>query len=74
MIIVNSALMQDKIIKIIESIEDPKFTFVKKQGLKIYFETDMEDREEAAKIAKAKIKADPVAGSLLFSVKTEEYI
>ncbi len=74
MIIVNSALMQDKIIKIVESIEDPKFTFVKKQGLKIYFETDMEDREEAAKIAKAKIKADSVTGSILFSVKTEEYI
>ena len=39
MIIVNSPIMQDKIIKILEAVESPKFTFVKKDGIKIYFES-----------------------------------
>lgn len=74
MIIVNSAIMQDKIIEILESSEKASFKFSKKDGIRIYFETDMEDREEAAKIAKSEIKKDPIGGTLLFSVKTEEYI
>lgn len=74
MIIVNSAIMQDKIIDILEACKEASFKFIKKEGIRIYFETDMEDQEAAAKIAKAEIKKDPIGGTLLFSVKTEEYI
>ncbi len=33
MIVVNSAIMQDKLKKLIESIDSPKFTFIKKEGI-----------------------------------------
>ncbi len=74
MIIVNSPIMQDKIIKILEAVESPKFTFVKKDGIKIYFETELEDRDEACKIATKEIKKDPIASAIMFKVKASEYI
>ncbi|UPU39608.1 hypothetical protein MX850_02290 [Erysipelothrix sp. Poltava] len=48
-IIINSPIMQKQIQKIVESMTDPKCTFVKKDGIKLYFETDMEDKDEACK-------------------------
>ena len=36
MIIVNSPIMQDKIIEILEAVKEPTFEFVKKDGIKIY--------------------------------------
>lgn len=74
MIIVNSPIMQDKIIEILEASNEASFKFIKKNGIRIYFEVDMVDDEEAAKIAKSEIKKDPISGALIFSVKTEEYI
>ncbi len=74
MIIVNSPIMQKQIQKIVEGLESPKFTFLKKDGIRLYFETDYEDKEEACKIVKAAIKNDPMGGALLVTVKTEEYI
>lgn len=74
MIIVNSPIMQKQIQAIVEGIEDPKFTFVKKDGIRQYFETDFEDKEAACKIVKAAIKKDPMGGALLVTVKSEEYI
>nr|WP_252968722.1 hypothetical protein [Erysipelothrix rhusiopathiae] len=53
---------------------DPKCTFVKKDGIKLYFETDMEDKDEACKRIKAEIKKDPMAGAIMFTVKADEYI
>ncbi|CAM3639290.1 hypothetical protein ERUR111494_04545 [Erysipelothrix urinaevulpis] len=73
-IIINSPIMQDKVQKIVEAIESPKFTFVKKEGIKLYFETDAEDVEAACKLVKAEIKSDPIAGAIMFTVKSEEYI
>lgn len=74
MIIVNSPIMQKKIQTIVESIESPKFTFVKIDGIKIYFETEEEDKEAACKIVKAAIKKDPIGSAIVLTVKSEEYI
>lgn len=74
MIIVNSPIMQDKIIKILESETDPTFKFIKKDGIKIYFETSIEDKEEACVIAKKIIKKDPMASAIMFTVKASEYV
>ncbi|WP_240915931.1 hypothetical protein [Erysipelothrix sp. HDW6C] len=74
MIIVNSPIMQSKIQIIVEAIENPKFTFVKKDGIKLYFETDAEDKEAACRLVKAEIKKDPMASAIMFTVKADEYI
>lgn len=74
MIIVNSPIMQDKIIKIVEALEEPKFTFIKKDGIKIYFETEFEDKDKAAALIKAAIKKDPMGSAIMFNVKTDEYV
>ncbi|WP_323615664.1 hypothetical protein [Erysipelothrix rhusiopathiae] len=73
-IIINSPIMQKQIQKIVETMTDPKCTFVKKDGIKLYFETDMEDKDEACKRIKAEIKKDPMAGAIMFTVKADEYI
>lgn len=71
MIVVNSAIMQDKLKKLIESIDSAKFTFIKKEGIKLCFSCDLEDDEAAIAIAKKAIKSDPIASTLLISVKSE---
>jgi len=73
MIIVNSPLMHDEIKEALEANEDPTYTFEKKEGIKQYFETNMEDQEEAASIAKQIIK-DDVSSVIMFKVRTEEYL
>jgi len=73
MIIVNSPLMHDEIKEALEANEKPAYTFEKKEGIKQYFETDMEDQEEAASIAKQIIK-DDVSSVIMFKVRTEEYL
>ena len=72
MIIVNSPLMQEEIKAILEGIENPKFKFIKKSGIRLYFETDSTDLDEAALIAKAEIKKHPQASTIYFSVKAEQ--
>lgn len=74
MIIVNSPIMQDKIIKILEGMDSPSYTFIKKDGIRIYFETSLEDKEEACKLAKKEIKKDPMGSAIMFTVKANEYI
>lgn len=74
MIIVNSPIMHKQIQEIVEGIEEPNYTFQKKDGIKLYFETDAEDEEQAADIAKKAIKTNPIGSALMFKVKTEEYI
>jgi len=65
--------MHDEIKEALEASDDPTFTFDKKEGIKQYFETDMEDQEEAAAIAKQIIK-DDVSSVIMFKVRTEEYL
>lgn len=70
MLVVNCALKQDRIIQIAESINKPKFTFVKKQGIQLYFNVDEEfDTKEAITILKKHIREDKIGKTLLFMVK-----
>lgn len=68
MIIVNCALMQDKIIKIVEDIEKYKFKYVKTKGIRIYFQTDAKDLNEVARYVKGVIKATPIGTALYLNV------
>ncbi|MEY8291790.1 hypothetical protein AAK882_03945 [Carnobacteriaceae bacterium 52-44] len=73
MIIVNSPLMHKEIEKQLELNEEPSYTFVKKEGIKLYFETDAEDEEKAVSTAKQIIK-NKVSDVIMVKVKTEEYL
>jgi len=73
MIIVNSPLMHNEIKKQLELNEEPSYTFVKKEGIKLYFETDSEDQEKAVSTAKQIIK-NKVSDVIMVKVKTEEYL
>ncbi len=72
MIVVNSGIMQNQIIKIVEECTDYKYTYVKKDGIKIYFNVDDADEESAAISAKKAIKEDSIGKTLLVSVKVEK--
>ena len=74
MIIVNCALRQDDIVKIVEEIEvenEKVFKFLKKEGLKLCFECSLGDSEKAASIAKQAIKNTPLGKALFFSVSIQ---
>lgn len=71
MIVVNTGIMQDKIKKIVESCPDYHYSFIKKEGIKLYFEVDTDNEEDAAIKAKKAIKDDSIGKTLLVSVKVE---
>lgn len=73
MIIVNSPLMHKEIKKQLELNEDSSYTFIKEEGIKLYFETDEEDLEKAVDQAKQIIK-NKVSNVIMVKVKTEEYL
>lgn len=57
---------------VIELLEDTKqFTFVKKEGINLFFNSTITDLEEAIKLAKSTIKATPTGSVLYFSVTGE---
>ena len=67
MILVNCALRQDDIIKIVEGLEvdgTNPFKFKSKQGLQMFFESTYGDDEKAASFVKSQIKST----ALFFSV------
>ncbi|MFT8352651.1 hypothetical protein [Clostridium saccharoperbutylacetonicum] len=71
MIIVNCALRQEDVIKIVEEIEvegEKAFKFVKKEGLKLFFDCSLEDSAKASTIAKQAIKDTQLGKALFFSV------
>ena len=71
MILVNCALRQDDIIKIVEGIEvdgNKPFTFKSKQGLQMFFDSTYGDGAKAASLIKSQIKATEVGKALFFSV------
>lgn len=77
MIIVNCAWKQDEIIEIVENIkiENKKvFKYLKKQGIRIFFECDITDIEKACTIA-TKTIFDSDYGKVLFYnvVDSNEY-
>lgn len=71
MIVVNVAVKQEEIKNAIESIPEPKFTFVKKDRLKLYFECDNTDNSKAAAIVKRTIKENPSFSAIFFSIDIE---
>lgn len=71
MIKVNSALQQDKIIDLLNAYKDNEaitFSFVEKKGIGLFFQTNEEDLEKAAKLAKAAIKKESWGSVLYFQV------
>lgn len=70
MIKVNSALQQDKIIELLNNLteENTHFVYHKKEGISLLFETDADDLEKAAKIAKSAIKSQSWGSVLYFQV------
>lgn len=73
MIFINAPISQDKMIDLLTNYNENGVTFTlkDKSGMKATFETNLEDQEEAAKIAKAAIKAQPWATVLYFQVGAE---
>lgn len=74
MIIVNSPLMRKQIRELLVNIDEPSYTFKKEEGIKLYFETNIDDDEQAAAIAKKAIKESSFGSALMFKVNTQEYI
>lgn len=67
MIEVSSAVQQDKIIELLNnySKEGIQFSFKEKKGINLCFETNIDDLEKAAKLAKSAIK-NQSWGSVLY--------
>lgn len=68
MIVVNCALMQDEIIKMVESISKYNFIYSKTEGIRLFFKTDAPDLNEAAKLVKSTIKATEIGKALYLNV------
>lgn len=68
MIKISSALQQDEIVELLTAYDkdDLEFSFFKKDGIALYFETNASDLEAAAKTAKELIKAEPWGNILYF--------
>ncbi|RST94186.1 hypothetical protein CBF35_10760 [Vagococcus salmoninarum] len=68
MIELNAPVQQDKMIEFLDGseIEGVTFTFKEKKGMKLFFEVNSEDVEEAARTARNAIKAQPWGSVLYF--------
>lgn len=68
MIKVSSALKQDEIVELLNAYDEDglEFSFVRKEGIALYFETNAADLEEAASKVKALIKSQPWGPVLYF--------
>ena len=69
MIIINAAMMQDKLIEIVTSLEDPKITFVAKKGMNLEFTS--EDEQAAAAAAKKALKATAEFRTVYFQIHVQ---
>jgi len=71
MIAINTPLQQDNIIELLEN-QDGQFTFVRKEGIKLLFETTIEDKVVAARLAREMIKKAPWGTGLYFHAEAEQ--
>ena len=73
MILLNAPIQQDKIIDTLThySEDGVSYTFVKKDGMKLYFETTADNEEEAAQLAKKIIKGTDYGSVLYFQATVE---
>jgi len=70
MIAINTPLQHDKIIELLEN-QDGQFTFTEKKGIKLLFETTIEDKDLAARLARETIKKEPWGIGLFFHATAE---
>lgn len=71
MIVVNCPLKQDFIIELLAgSNEAFSITFIKKEGIRLYFDTDCPDINQAIAYIKDKIKSTEIGKVLFFQVTT----
>jgi len=68
---INSPLKADEIIELLEN-QDGQFTFVEKKGIKLLFETTIEDKVVAARLARETIKKEPWGSVLYFQAVAVE--
>ncbi|WP_099224016.1 hypothetical protein [Listeria costaricensis] len=70
MIIVNCPMKREYVTDLLEKHDQDGITFKKvaEQGMKLSFETNIQDEEKAAKVAKAAIKATEIGAVLYFQV------
>lgn len=70
MIEITSAMQQEQIKELFDNkeVEGMTFKFESKQGIKLLFSVDAEDKEAAAKIAKEAIKSETWGKVLYFQV------
>lgn len=72
MIIINSPMKQEFIIETLSSLDgEIKFELVKKEGVKIYFNVNIDDINQAIDFAKKTIKATEIGKVLYFSIHGE---
>ncbi|MFU9945759.1 hypothetical protein ACNF5H_02055 [Fannyhessea vaginae] len=70
MICVQSALMRDKIQRLLTDHQGSvQFSFDHEQGISLFFTTNTQDEEQAIREAKKLIKLHPETKSLLVSIK-----
>lgn len=69
MIIINAAMLQDKLIESVTSILEPKITFVEKKGMELRFTS--EDEKAAAAVAKQTLKAMPEFKTVYFQINVK---
>jgi len=74
MLIINSALKKDYIIALLDqqTIDQASFTYVKTDGMKLYFNVTGTDMPSAVKIAKTTIKKSELGSALFFLVDYEK--
>ena len=69
MIYINCATQQDFVIKTLEADQgEIKYTFKEKKGIKLSFDVNTDNLDEAVKNAKAIVKATPIGTALYFQV------
>ena len=70
MVIITSPLKREKVKDIALNIEEIDVNFVKEDGINLYFQTSVDDKE-AINIIKKQIKNDPGLSGLVIKVRQE---
>ena len=69
MIIINAAMLQDRLVDIVTSIESPKIEFVEKKGMELRFKSI--DEQKAIVVAKQKLKSTPEFKTVYFQISVK---
>lgn len=71
MIKVTCPFMQKEIITLLEKNEDPSYTYIKKQGIQLHFDTTSLNETESAEYAKQLLKKQDFAKGIALSVTAD---